>query len=697
VPLLALRNWVNWRWAQIKNKDATSKWTKVPYQPDGHKAKNNDPATWSSYDEVIAAVAGFDGIGFCILNSKMGAFDIDHCRDPITEAIDPWAAQLVERCGSYAEITVSGTGLRIIGYGNGSRLQRKLPVNDKVSLEAYRASERYIVITGNPLPGAKDLANIDGHLDAVVAELDAKKTADQKAQAKANKNGAGGEQGTGPEVGVGDDGEDLLWHTIQHCSVSKGQQSDRVWWVVNEMLRRGYLPEKIVAVLLDHGNGISKHIYEQGNPRQYAEKQVGKAKKEATLAADNNGVVYKTQANIRIALLKLGVTLRYDEFADRVLLSGLPDFGPVLDDAALDRVWLLMDQWFKFVPGKDLVRTIAYDNARLNKFHPVRDYLDGLRWDGVPRIDTWLTTYAGVEDTEYTRAVGALWLVAGVRRVRSPGCKFDEMLILEHEVQGTDKSTALAILAVRDDWFTDDLPLHIEGKQVIETLRGRWIIEAGELSGMKRADIAHLKALLSRQTDRARLSYDRIPSEVPRQCVIAGTTNKHEYLLDTTGNRRYWPVRCKGFNIEALRRDRDQLWAEAATREATGASIRLKPELWPKAAEQQAQRLTQDPWLEELREELGDFKGKISMGTIWTILNVPNAHKTQVQSVRASDAMRALGWKRANTGGTVKINGRLVSGFVKGDKPWRTVTATRSKEGGLHVSEETGFEFGVEE
>jgi predicted P-loop ATPase len=307
-------------------------------------------------------------------------------------------------------------------------------------------------------------------------------------------------------------------------------------------------------------------------------------------------------------------------------------------------------------------------------------------WDGVPRIDTWLTTYGGVEDNEYSRAVGALFLTAAVRRVRNPGCKFDEMVILEHEVQGTDKSSALAILAVRDEWFSDDLPLNVEGKQVIEALRGRWIVEAGEMSGMKRTDIGHIKALLSRQVDRARLAYGRIVSEVPRQCVIVGTTNDLEYLRDTTGNRRFWPVRCQRFDIVALRRDRDQLWAEAAAREVSGVSIRLPAALWPMAAVQQAQRLTRDPWLEALQEAgLVDMYGKISMGAIWTILDVRGGQQGQEQSRRVGEAMRQLQWHRPNSGGTVKINNELVSGYVRGEKPWRTVSAWRGKEGDLHV------------
>ena len=132
-----------------------------------------------------------------------------------------------------------------------------------------------------------------------------------------------------------------------------------------------------------------------------------------------------------------------------MLINGLPDFGPVLEDAALDRLWLILDRRFRFRPTKDLLRTVVSDVARLNGFHPVRDYLDGLHWDGVNRIDKWLIDYGGAEDTEYSHAVSALMLVAAVRRVRHPGCKFDEMVVIENEDQGTDKSTMLATLAAR--------------------------------------------------------------------------------------------------------------------------------------------------------------------------------------------------------------------------------------------------------
>jgi predicted P-loop ATPase len=403
------------------------------------------------------------------------------------------------------------------------------------------------------------------------------------------------------------------------------------------------------------------------------------------LSGNEQGVVFKTPANICVALLKLGIELRYDSFADRILIKGLPDFGPTLEDAALDRLWLTLGRRFRLRPTKDLLRTVVSDVARLNSFHPVRDYLAGLKWDGKPRIDTWLIDYGGAEDTEYVRAVSALMLIAAVRRVRSPGCKFDEMVVIEQETQGTEKSTMLATLAGCEDWFLDDLPLNIKTQEVIERLRGRWIVEAAELSGMRRADIDHLKAFLSRTIDRARMAFGHFVLEAPRQCIIVGTTNVLEYLKDASGNRRFWPVRTQQFKIAALRHVRDQLWAEAAARETAGASIRLDAKLWPKATEEQEQRLARDPWFDAPHSALSGMEGKISSASVWEILDVRGAHRTQDQNRRVGEAMRQLDWRRANKARTIKLDGKDVMGYVRGAQPWRPIGVHRDKDGGLRV------------
>jgi predicted P-loop ATPase len=473
---------------------------------------------------------------------------------------------------------------------------------------------------------------------------------------------------------------DYLWQAIRE-SVEIGKRSEAVWAVVNEMLRRGYRTEAIVGVLLDRKNGISEHIYDQAKPQEYAARQVEQAIERIEFISNKNGAIIPTEpANIRIALLKLGVSVRYDQFADRTLIDGLPGYGPALDDPAVDRLWLQFKERLDFSTSLELARIVMEDTARLNGFHPVRDYLDALQWDGVPRLNRWLTTYGGAQDNGYTRAVGTLLLIAAVRRVRQPGCKFDEMLILEQPQQGTDKSSAWAVMAVHEDWFTDDLPLNVEGKRVIEQTRGKWIIEAAELSGIRKADAEHLKAMLSRRVDRGRLAYGRLPTEVPRQFIVVGSINKTEYLRDTTGNRRFWPILIKQFDLDALRRDRDQLWAEAAVCEAMGESIRLARELWPEAAEEQRQRLADDPFVTVLATHLGHLEGKIKAADVWEILNLRGAQLTQDAYARTAEAMKRIGWKRPNKAGIARFEGKLMAAYVRGDSQ-KTVEVMRHPYG----------------
>jgi hypothetical protein len=247
----------------------------------------------------------------------------------------------------------------------------------------------------------------------------------------------------------------------------------------------------------------------------------GSAAVDGQFTINNNGIPHSSQGNIRLAMEKLGVKVRHNLFEDRSIIEGLPEFE-LLNDPAMNRLWLTIDKKYRFRPAKEFFWTVVFDEAYRNSFHPVREYLDGLKWDGKKRIDKWLIDYAEAEDSKYVRAVGALFLVAAVRRIQSPGCKFDEMPVFQSE-QGLDKSTGLSILAVKPEWFSDDLPLNADSKKTIERLRGRWIIEAAELKGMRYGDVEHLKAFLSRTVDRARMSYDRARSSCATTPAIGGS------------------------------------------------------------------------------------------------------------------------------------------------------------------------------
>jgi putative DNA primase/helicase len=205
-----------------------------------------------------------------------------------------------------------------------------------------------------------------------------------------------------------------------------------------------------------------------------------------------------------------------------------------------------------------------------------------------------VTKYLGAEDAPLNRAIGSRWMISGVARIMEPGAQVDHMLILEGP-QGAKKSSALKTLAGAN-WFTDELA-EIGSKDAAQQMRGIWIIEIAELDAISRAEVSRIKAFLTRTTDRYRPPYERYVVEVPRQCVFAGSVNPETYLQDETGNRRFWPVRCGSIDIDALRNDRDQLWAEAVTRYRQGAIWWFaESELIALAKIEQDKRYQADAW-----------------------------------------------------------------------------------------------------
>ena len=205
----------------------------------------------------------------------------------------------------------------------------------------------------------------------------------------------------------------------------------------------------------------------------------------------------RSYRNARVAIQALGIICKYDEFHDRMLVGGhqIRQWAGELSDAVTVVLRQVIIENFGFDPGKDHVAEAATALCLENRFDPLLDYLDGLKWDGVPRLDRWLTTYLGVEDTNLHRAVGRATLSAAVRRIRQPGCKFDHILTLEGP-EGKGKSTAIAVLAGVEN-FSDQTILSQSDKEQQELLRGIWLYEIADLAGLRRAEVEKVKAFAS--------------------------------------------------------------------------------------------------------------------------------------------------------------------------------------------------------
>lgn len=230
-------------------------------------------------------------------------------------------------------------------------------------------------------------------------------------------------------------------------------------------------------------------------------------------------------------------------------------------------------------------------------YHPIKEFLASLpEWDEIPRVDTLLVDFLGAVDNEYVRAVTRKTLVAAIARVMTPGCKFDTMLVLSGP-QGKGKSTLIAKLC--GDWFNDSLLLSdTKDKTAAEKLQGYWILEIGELAGLKKTDIETLRGFLSRQNDIYRAAFGRRATPHPRQCVFIGTTNADTYLRDITGNRRFWPVKVPGGtdrgSWELTREEVEMIWAEALHYYKKGEALHLPKELEPIAVQEQKEAMEQD-------------------------------------------------------------------------------------------------------
>src|SRR5262249_51834888 len=223
------------------------------------------------------------------------------------------------------------------------------------------------------------------------------------------------------------------------------------------------------------------------------------------------------------------------------------------------------------------------------------------------RLDDWLIKHCGATDTALNRAIGRKMLIAAVRRVRQPGCKFDYIVVLESEDQGVGKSSVLKILAGEEN-FSDAEIIGLDKREQQESVQGVWIYEMAELDGLHKSDVTKVKLFASKTVDSARPAYGRSRVDRPRRGIFVATTNEDTYLRDTTGNRRFWPVKVGKIDLAAVEADRDQLWAEACQLEAQGEQLIIPETLWPQAELEQQARMEPDPWEDAIMAHLSKLQ-----------------------------------------------------------------------------------------
>lgn len=321
---------------------------------------------------------------------------------------------------------------------------------------------------------------------------------------------------------------------------------------------------------------------------------------------DKHGAIEATIENVAMAVARpdvCGIEIRFDQFRDEIMYSH-PGAGEwqAFTDSDYARLRITLERG-NFKPiGRELIRDVVLLVATDHQFDSAIEWLEGLVWDGVPRVTQFLSTYFGTEQNEYTEAVSTYVWTALAGRVLSPGCKADMVPILVGE-QGSGKSTGVAAMAPALEFFSE-VSFHEKDEDLARKMRGRLVGEIGELRGLHTKELEGIKAFITRTHENWIPKYREFAVQFPRRLIFIGTTNKDEFLADETGNRRWLPVRVGTADVEAIKRDRLQLWAEARDLYAVlGVEFRLAEEL---SVEVHAEHMISDSWEEVVGEWLDE-------------------------------------------------------------------------------------------
>ena len=314
------------------------------------------------------------------------------------------------------------------------------------------------------------------------------------------------------------------------------------------------------------------------------------------LEVNKNGFPTQNAGNYKALLLNKDVvphTFKWNEFSECIEID-----GRLLKDNDITLLSNLFSNVAGFESDKKL-RNVITEAALDNSYHPVKQYLESIVWDGVPRVETMFTTFLSAKDCELYHVYAKLFMIAAIKRVYKPGCKFDNMLVLQGE-QGNGKSTFCEKLAVNDKWYNDNIIIADRDKDSLLYMQDAWIVIMDELDAWNKADTNAAKGFMSKRSDKFRAPYAQNSEEHPRHCVFIGNTNDETFLKDNTAitERRYWVIKTEG-NWETSR-DKiklmtpemiDQLWAEAMVmyKENEDIELVIPPELYKDMVNEQLQ------------------------------------------------------------------------------------------------------------